>query len=283
MAAENVCPVCAKRTEHWASAQVLLHVSVTYSRCTSCGLIKADDVHWLDEAYSSAIAGLDLGLLDRCLVLSHVTSAFMRAAGLVDGPFLDWAGGYGILTRLMRDRGFDFRDFDPKAANILAGDYRLDRLEGERFQLVTAFEVLEHLEDPVEELADVASRADVLLATTQVVPSPAPRPGEWDYFALESGQHITFYTRDSIKHLARRLGFGHCTSGRLIHVMSRRPLPRRARAMVRAHQAAYLAGLARSLADRRRSLLLEDVARYRQQLEQGSPRQATPGDSAADL
>jgi len=266
MPTDNDCPVCGAVTRDWASATVLRDVPVTYERCTSCGLVRARDVTWLDEAYSSAIAGLDIGLLDRCVVLSDVSAAFLHAAKLRQGPFLDWAGGYGILTRLMRDRGFDFHDHDPMAANVLAGQYRVDDLGSRRFQAVTAFEVLEHLEDPVAQLTDVAARTDVLLVTTQVLPEPTPLPADWAYYALESGQHVTFYTKDSIRTLARRLGFSSSVSGSLVHVMYRGRLPWRARRLVQLHQAAYLVGLARSIGDRRRSLLLDDVDDYRQRL-----------------
>jgi hypothetical protein len=220
----------------------------------------------MDQAYDSAIAGLDIGLLDRCLVLSNVTAAFLHAAKLREGPFLDWAGGYGALTRLMRDRGFDFYDFDPMASNVFAGEHRLHELGNRRFPLVTAFEVLEHLEDPVLELSGIASQTDVLLVTTQVLPDPTPKPADWDYFALDSGQHITFYTNASIGHLARRLGFDSCVSGSLVHVMFRSRLPRRAKMMVVSHRLAYLIGLGRSLTDRRNSLLLDDVKTYRSKL-----------------
>jgi hypothetical protein len=37
-----------------------------------------------------------------------------------NGTFVDIGGGYGLLTRLMRDRGFDFYWKDPHCENIFA-------------------------------------------------------------------------------------------------------------------------------------------------------------------
>ncbi|MEP6817345.1 MAG: class I SAM-dependent methyltransferase [Marmoricola sp.] len=257
------CPVCEQPTQPWGTGTVLGDVRADYVRCQACGLIRAEHPDWLERAYSSAIADLDIGLLDRCLVLSHVTAAVLFAQRLRGGSFLDWAGGYGTLTRLMRDRGHDFVDHDPMATNVFAGRHRVDDLTGLRFDAVTAFEVLEHLADPVEQLREAAELTDLLLVTTQVIPDPAPRPGSWDYYAPETGQHITFYTARTVAVLARRLGFHGSVSGSLVHLMHRRPIMRRTRALVRSHRLAYGVGLVASLPDRRRSLLLADAERVR--------------------
>lgn len=263
MSEQRECVVCHSPRSRWAEATVLGDVPVRYSRCSSCGLVQAEDVDWFDRAYSSAIANADVGLLDRCVVLSHLTSAFLHAAGLASGTFLDWAGGYGALTRLMRDRGFDFRDHDPMAENLFAGPFRLEELGSERYDAITAFEVLEHLADPIEELRDVATRTDCLLMTTQVLPSPAPKPGEWDYYALDAGQHITFYTPDSLRALADELGFTDVVPGALCHVFHRGQVPRRATALTRIHQAGFLVGVGAWVRDRKRSLTVSDAARWR--------------------
>ncbi len=114
------CRACSGPTGLFASTTVLQTTPADFVRCTSCGLVMADDITWLADAYASAITKLDVGLLDRCLLLSQVTAAVLRSERLRGGRFLDWAGGYGTLTRLMRDRGYDFTHEDPYAANIFA-------------------------------------------------------------------------------------------------------------------------------------------------------------------
>ena len=259
------CRVCEGAVRQFAAATVLGHVDVAYLQCESCGLVMANDPTWLEEAYADAIAHLDVGLLDRCQILGNVTSSVLRAERLRGGRFLDWAGGYGVLTRLMRDRGFDFSHTDPYATNIFASGFTGD-LEGQRFDLVTAFEVLEHLVDPVHELALVASATDRLLVTTQVLPSPAPRPGDWDYYALESGQHITFYTPHSLEELARRLGFDGVVTSSLVHLFHRGPVSRATRALVRRPTAAYALGHLAAVTDRRHSLMMGDHDAVRDRL-----------------
>jgi Methyltransferase domain len=222
-------------------------------------MVMAIDPHWLAEAYSDAIAKLDIGLLDRCQILSNVTAMMLKAERLRHGTFLDWAGGYGTLTRLMRDRGYDFLHQDPMATNLFAEGHSLDEIEGRRFDLVTAFEVLEHLADPRSELTPVAATTDRLLATTHLVPDPAPLPQDWWYYTLESGQHISFYTRESLEHLAEHLGFDGVVTGSFVHLFHRGPVSPVTRAWLRSPGAAYAAGLVASLPDRRRSLLDADV------------------------
>jgi hypothetical protein len=145
--------------------------------------------------------------------------------------------------------------------NVFAGRHRLDELpRGGVFDAVTAFEVLEHLVDPVADLREVAGLTDVLLATTRMLPDPLPLPEQWDYYSLETGQHVTLYTPKAISTLGRRLGYAHVVSGQLIHLFSRRPVNPIAAMLVRRHQIAFLAGFGAAVPQRRRSLLAVDQA-----------------------
>jgi hypothetical protein len=136
-----------------------------------------------------------------------------------DRRCLDWAGGYGVLTRLMRDRGIDFWHHDPFTPNNFAAG--LEGSIGESWDLVTLFEVLEHLEDPVAELTPLVAATGVILCTTEILPEPTPKPGAWWYYAPETGQHITFYTVASLEALAERLGMRLVTNSRSLHALHR--------------------------------------------------------------
>lgn len=213
------CPVCDDPMAPFDTAVVMDTHPADYHQCPTCGLVATRPTPWLEEAYTSAIHGADNGLLRRARRLSAITSAVIRAEGLQSGRFLDWAGGYGVFTQAMRDRGWDFWQYDEYAQPVFALDYR-DQGEG-RFDLITAFEVFEHLENPREELAGLARRTDRLLLTTETVPTPTPRVADWWYYMPEVGQHITFHTPDSLKILAQHLGYEVISNGANWHLFYR--------------------------------------------------------------
>ena len=122
---------------------------------------------------------------------------------------------------MMRDRGYDFHHTDPMATNVFAGGHDVPDLAGRRYDLVTAFEVLEHLVDPAADLAEAVASTDRLLTTTHLLPDPAPGPEDWRYYTLESGQHVTFYTRASLERLAERLGFDGVVISSFVHLFHR--------------------------------------------------------------
>jgi len=217
------CAVCGTGMEHYADGRVLDKHDVAYLRCPACRLIALPEPHWLDEAYEKAIYTGDTGLLRRCRILTTLTSAVIRSERISKGAFLDWAGGYGTLTRMMRDRGFDFVHTDAYCDNIFAQGFEGDPVDG-RYDLVTAYEVMEHLSDPYAELEKLARTTDRILFTTELQPNDAPQLDDWWYFMPESGQHITFHTAKSLGILAERLGYQLTTNGDQYHLFHRGPV-----------------------------------------------------------
>lgn len=201
---------------------ILARHHVRYYRCPDCGLLTLPEPTWLDEAYENPIYAGDEGLLRRSRIAAHFTSAIIRSERLSSGSFLDWAGGYGTFTRMMRDKGFDYYTADPYTENVLAPGYEGD--ETATYAMVTAFEVLEHLPDPIRQLHGIAQQTDLMLFSTELQPSPPPDPGQWWYYQEESGQHVTFHTRESLRRLAQHLGFRLTTNGTQFHLFHRRSL-----------------------------------------------------------
>jgi hypothetical protein len=220
---KHSCPVCDSQTELAFTAKVLHKYQADYNVCSNCGYLFAVDPHWLSEAYTSAIASTDTGLVKRNISISAKLACILyfclRERG--DGRYVDIAGGYGMLTRLMRDYGFDFFWQDKYCDNLLAEGFEYTKDNGQA-KAVTAFEVLEHIERPAEFIKNAMTEFDVdtLIFSTVLYQGSPPNPSDWWYYAFASGQHIGFFQRKTLQIMGQRLNL-KLSSANNIHVFSR--------------------------------------------------------------
>ena len=217
------CPICeGERKEHFR-AEILGKYPVSYLYCSACGLMQTEEPYWLDEAYGSAIAAPDTRLIQRNLYLSRALACILYFLFDRNGKYLDIAGGYGLLTRLMRDIGFDYYWTDRYCENLFARGFEVSE-GGGPFTAVTAFEVLEHVHDPLSFLRQCLSGYGTrsIIFTTELFEGIPPLPGDWYYYAFGTGQHISFYQSGTLSFLAKKLGLS-LQSNRSIHMMTERP------------------------------------------------------------
>ena len=57
------CKICGMSSLFFERAQVLRKYRVQYFRCQHCGFIQTEEPYWLEEAYTTAIAMQDVGIM----------------------------------------------------------------------------------------------------------------------------------------------------------------------------------------------------------------------------
>lgn len=196
------CKICGNTSSLAFTEKVLNKYDVKYFKCNSCEYLFTENPYWLDEAYKSPINISDTGIMMRNIYFSKIVSSIIYFCFDKSAKFLDYAGGYGIFTRLMRDIGFDFYWHDDYTTNLLARGFEKS---DSRYELLTAFEVFEHFDKPVDELNKMLKHSDSILFSTVILPKDIPSK-DWWYYGFEHGQHISFYSDKTLRTLAEKFG-----------------------------------------------------------------------------
>jgi len=251
------CKICGSDSQIVFETKILKKYEVKYFRCPTCEFVQTEDPYWLEEAYSSAISDLDLGSVNRAISNSTLVEGAILLGFNPKAKFIDWGGGYGILTRLMRDRGFDFYWRDLYCENLFAKQFVAS--SGNKYELLTAFEVFEHLVNPIDDIRAMKTWASNILFSTLLQPRNGEALEDWWYLTREHGQHVSLYSIESLRYLAKRFALHLQSDGTSIHLLSQEPIsPLKFKAMTSGTRAARLI---RKIARRRakpRSLLMDD-------------------------
>lgn len=191
------------------SATIIGKYDINYYECLDCGFIQTEEPYWLPEVYKSAITDSDIGLIYRNIEISKkLDYIFNLIKKFQDAnSFLDYGAGYGMMVRMMRDKGYDFEWSDEFCENMFAKGFEKKK---NHYDVVTSFEMLEHLANPMETLELVFKAGDTLIFSTELIPSERPKVHDWWYYGLEHGQHISFYTEKSMFEIAKHFNKSYC-------------------------------------------------------------------------
>jgi SAM-dependent methyltransferase len=184
-------------------------ISVHYCSCKGCGHIWSaclDD--WSESDFQRNIYNDHYVLADppftydrparNAAMINDMTGKFRNRLSI-----LDWGGGNGLMARLLAELGYrNVISYDP-----FYGDNPLT--PGLPFDLVTCFEVVEHVPDQRTLFADLASHVapdGALLLSTLVQPADIGelRLGWW--YARPRNGHIRLHSRKSLELCLSREG-----------------------------------------------------------------------------
>jgi 2-polyprenyl-6-hydroxyphenyl methylase/3-demethylubiquinone-9 3-methyltransferase len=199
-------------------------IPIYYRRCTTCGFlftdafddwglgdfkthIYNDDYHNFDPDYRSKRPSANSDLVAN-LWAPH--KAGMRV--------LDYGGGNDVLCSRLRAHGFkEAITYDPMVEEH-AGQ------PGGRFDLVTCFETLEHLPDPVDgigRIVDFVGDPAAVLYSTLTQPDDIGNGGvAWWYVGPRNG-HISIFTRQALAAAWDKYGFKSASLNAGLHLAFR--------------------------------------------------------------
>ncbi|MEW6614764.1 MAG: class I SAM-dependent methyltransferase [Thermodesulfobacteriota bacterium] len=219
------CNVCNSKLIFIFTKKVLYKYDVDYFQCSNCQFIQTQSPYWLKETYKNNTLGvLDVGAVNRNVLMVEISERIINALFPSASKFLDFGGGTGLFVRMMRDKGYNFYRQDKYSENIFAKYFDINDLKDfTKFDLLTAFEVFEHFENPIDEINNMLLLSDSLLFSTEL--QPENNIEDWWYFVAEEGEHISFYSIETLREISNRLNCFFFTDGSSIHFLTKRRFP----------------------------------------------------------
>lgn len=215
------CNICLSETKQIFTSKILNKHTVKYFHCAHCGFLQTEEPFWLDEAYSNPINNSDTGYLHRNLFLSQKLTILLSLFFNIKEKYLDYAGGYGVFVRLMRDIGFDYYWDDKFTTNLFARGFEFNN--NFKIEAITTFESFEHFDKPNEEIEKLLQFSRNIIFSIELLPQPIPKPEEWWYYGQEHGQHISFYSEKTFKFISDKYKLNYYNLG-CLHILTEKKL-----------------------------------------------------------
>lgn len=196
-------------------------IPVYYALCGNCGFCFAPEfADWTLEDFEKKIYNGDYGTIDPDYLelrpranADHLISTFGDRARSF--THLDYGGGNGLLVKLLRESNWQSVSYDPFVDRNVA----LERLG--KFDLITAYEVFEHVPDVRVLMSNLRSllapNGLVLFSTT--LSDGNIHPGQrlsWWYMSPRNG-HISLFSGKSLAILAQGSGFNFFSFSADVH------------------------------------------------------------------
>jgi len=195
---------------------------VYYRRCSVClfTFTNAFDA-WTHADFHEQIYNDDYIVVDPDFVELRPTGnakalaeTFQASRASID--ILDYGGGSGLTAKLLRRDGFSAVTYDPFS--------EFDVMPAERFDLISCFEVMEHVPSPKDTVATMVSLlkgSGAILFSTLVQPAEFDGIGlNWWYAGPRNG-HVSLYSALSLARLFEPHGMHVSSFSEGVHIAYR--------------------------------------------------------------
>lgn len=197
---------------------------VYYRRCGTCGFLFTDafddwsDAQFKAHIYNDGYLALDPDYVSKRPSVNADMVGRLFGAHKANLRVLDYGGGNDVLCAALRSAGFRAAvTYDPFTAGYA------ERPEG-KFDLVTCFETLEHMPDPMAGIAAIlASVAEdgMVLFSTLLQPQDFDQMGlNWWYVGPRNG-HVSLFSRNALILAWRRHGYQTASFNDNLHLAFR--------------------------------------------------------------
>ena len=215
---ERLCPLCrtVMREAYSDIRAEETGASFSVARCPGCGLGRTCP-HDFDMApyYGASYYGNRHGATSRLCVHRRLKLVKDRVGDVKGRTLLDFGCGDGAFLRATRSSGFESFGVERDPPAELREDLRvvsgLDELPSDaRFDCVTLWHVLEHLDDPIGVLNTMRSKLKpdgVIVAAVPNFASLQSRVTGSSWLHLDIPRHLNHFTRASLVKVFESAGF----------------------------------------------------------------------------
>lgn len=232
LSTDAICPIC-NGTSPWLDdvdfnksceerrglTLTPANIPIAYYLCKCCGFCLAPSIAaWPKADFKEFIYNKDYIVVDPDYAITRPRDNAVAQINLFGElgakiNHLDFGGGDGLLSRTLNDAGWNSETYDPFVRSDVAAD------GSKQYDLITAFEVFEHVPDPqdlVETLASLIKPDGLIMFSTMLADTEIKRGHtlDWWYAAPRNG-HISLFSKNSLRWLAtgHSLKFGSYTEG----------------------------------------------------------------------
>jgi len=185
--------------------------AIYYARCRNCGFTFAPAMcKWTLEQFAERVYNDDYAKVDpEYLHARPDANAAQMLRMIPNAPsamrHLDFGGGEGLMSEMLFQAGWDSQSYDPFV------DLGVSPQTLGQFDLITAFEVFEHVPDVrslARSLSSLLRPEGVVLFTTLVSDKYLfeDKRITWWYASPRNG-HISLFTRNALYRIAQHMGF----------------------------------------------------------------------------